>query len=80
MNIVEKSKNNFNMKEIYKLINHLIKEDRLKFNFYNNSSNKLELLQLCYNKVDNTIEFEFRNNMAEYIEEMKNIMNKIEED
>lgn len=79
MNNVEKSKNNFDMKEIYKLINSLIKEDRLKFNFYN-SFNKLELLQLCHNKVDNTIEFEFRNCMAEYLEEMKSIMNKGKED
>ncbi|MBR3696759.1 MAG: hypothetical protein IKM97_00565 [Clostridia bacterium] len=26
--------------------------------------------------MDNTIQFEFRNCMAEYLEEMKNIMNK----
>ena len=79
MNNVEKDKNTFNMKEIHKLINSLIKEDRLKFSFYN-SLDKLELLQLCHNKVDNTIEFEFRNNMAEYLEEIKNIMNKIKQD
>ena len=79
MNNVEKGKNNFDMKEIYKLINRLIKEDRLKFKFYN-SLDKLELLQLCHNKVDNTIEFEFRNRMAEYLEEMKTIMNKMKED
>lgn len=78
MNNVEKGKNNFDMKEIHKLINSLIKEDRLKFRFYNNY-NELELLQLCHNKVDNTIEFEFRNNMAEYLEEIKSIMNKIKE-
>ena len=79
MNNVEKSKNNFDMKEIYKLINGLIEENRLKFSFYNDF-NKLELLQLCHNKVDNTIEFEFRNCMAEYLEEMKNIMSKRKED
>ena len=79
MNNVEKGKNNFDMKEIHKLINNLIKEDRFKFRFYN-SYNELELLQLCHNKVDNTIEFEFRNCMAEYLEEMKNIMNKIKQD
>lgn len=79
MNIVEKSKNNFDMKKIHKLINNLIKEDRFKFRFYN-SYNELELLQLCHNKVENTIEFEFRNNMAEYLEEMKSIMNKMKED
>lgn len=78
MNNVEKGKNNFEMKEIHRLINSLIKEDRLKFRFYNNY-NELELLQLCHNKVDNTIEFEFRNNMSEYLEEMKSIMNKIKE-
>lgn len=79
MNNVEKSKNNFNMKEIHKLINSLIKEDRFKFSFYN-SLDKLELLQICHNKVDDTIEFQFRNRMAEYLEEMKNIMNKRKED
>ena len=51
----------------------------MKFKFYN-SLDKLELLQLCHNKVDNTIEFEFRNRMAEYLEEMKTIMNKMKED
>ena len=79
MNNVEKSKNNFDMKETHKLINSLIKEDRLKFSFYN-SLDKLELLQLCHNKVENIIEFEFRNNMTEYLEDMKSIMNKIKED
>lgn len=79
MNNVGKSKNNLDMNEIHKLINSLIKEDKLKFRFYN-SLDKLELLQLCHNKVDNTIEFEFRNNMAEYLAEMKNIMNKMKED
>ena len=79
MNNVGKSKNNLDMNEIHKLINSLIKEDKLKFRFYN-SLDKLELLQLCHNKVDNTIEFEFRNNMADYLAEMKNIMNKMKED
>lgn len=79
MNNVGKSKNNLDMNEIHKLINSLIKEDKLKFRFYN-SLDKLELLQLCHNKVDNTIEFEFRNNLAEYLAEMKNIMNKMKED
>lgn len=79
MNNVGKSKNNLDMNEIHKLINSLIKEDKLKFRFYN-SLDKLELLQLCHNKVNNTIEFEFRNRMAEYLEEMKNIMNKSKED
>ena len=79
MNNVEKGKNNFDMKEIHKLINRLIKEDRLKFKFYN-SYNEVELLQLCHNKVDNTIEFKFRNRMAEYLEEMKTIMNKRKDD
>ena len=52
MNNVEKGKNNFDMKEIHKLINSLVKEDKLKFSFYNDFK-KLELLQLCHNKVDN---------------------------
>ena len=74
MNIVGKSKNNTDMKETYRTINNLIKEDKLKFSFYN-SYKELELLQLCHNKVNNTIEFEFRDIMAEYLD----IMNKIKE-
>lgn len=74
MNIIKKNKNNYDMKELYKVLNKLIKEDRLKF-YFNNNINKIELIKICHNRVEDTIEFEFRNNIAEYIEEMKQFIN-----
>lgn len=67
------------MKETYKMINGLIKENKIKFSFYNNSQVPLELLQLCHNKIDDTIELQFRNIMAEYMEELKEITSKNKE-
>ena len=64
------------MKRIYKQINKLVKDKKIKFSFYNSSRATLDLLQLCYNKVDNTIEIEFRDVMSEYIEELREIMNR----
>lgn len=64
------------MKKIYKQINKLVKDKKIKFSFYNTSRATLDLLQLCHNKVDNTIEIEFRDVMSEYIEELREIMNK----
>lgn len=67
------NKNNGEMKENYKLINRLIKDKKMKFSFYNDKQIPLELLQLCHNRKDDTIELEFRNIMSEYLEELKNI-------
>ena len=64
------------MKRIYKQINKLVKDKKIKFSFYNSSRTTLDLLQLCYNKVDNTIEIEFRDVMSEYMEELREIMNR----
>lgn len=69
------NKRNNEMKETYKLMNRLIKENKIKFSFYNNNQVPLELLQLCHNKKDDTIELEFRNVMSEYLEELKSIIN-----
>ncbi len=69
------NKRNNEMKETYKLMNRLIKENKIKFGFYNNNQVPLELLQLCHNKTDDTIELEFRNVMSEYLEEIKSIIN-----
>ena len=63
------------MKKIYKQINKLVKDKKIKFSFYNSSRATLDLLQLCHNKVDNTIEIEFRDVMSEYLQEMREIMN-----
>lgn len=64
------------MKKLYKQINKLVKDKKIKFGFYNSSRATLDLLQLCYNKVDNTIEIEFRDVMSEYMEELREIMNR----
>ena len=64
------------MKRIYKQINKLVKDKKIKFSFYNSSRTTLDLLQLCHNKVDNTIEIEFRDVMSEYMEELREIMNR----
>lgn len=81
----KKIKNNediVEMKKIYKLINKLVKDKKIKFSFYNSSQTSLDLLQLCHNKVDNTIEIEFRYVMSEYLQEMREIMSnkKIKDD
>lgn len=64
------------MKKLYKQINKLVKDKKIKFSFYNSNRTTLDLLQLCHNKVDNTIEIEFRDVMSEYIEELRKIMNR----
>lgn len=64
--------NNIEMKELYNLLNRLIREDRIKFDFYNGNKT-LDLLQLIYNAKDDTIELEFRNIYSEYIEEFRRI-------
>ena len=64
------------MKKLYKQINKLVKDKKIKFSFYNSSRKTLDLLQLSYNKVDNTIEIEFRDVMSEYMEELREIMNR----
>ena len=44
------------------LLNRLINDNKITFNFYNNSLLDLDLLQICYNKTNDTIELEFRCN------------------
>ena len=58
------------------LLNRLINDNKITFNFYNNSLLDLDLLQICYNKTNDTIELEFRDVMGEYLEELKKIMKK----
>lgn len=52
----------------------LIKEDKIKFSFYNNSVLKLDLLQIYYNKHNDKIEIEFRDIMGEHLRELKSII------
>ena len=58
------------------LLNRLINDNKITFSFYNNSLLDLDLLQICYNKTNDTIELEFRDIMGEYLEELKEIMDK----
>jgi len=53
----------------------LIKEDKIEFEFYNNFLLKLDLLQIYYNKHEDKIEIEFRDVMEEHLDELKRIMN-----
>lgn len=65
------------IKNEYKIINKMIKENKIKFSFYN-SSFPIELLEFSHNKVDNTIEIKFRDIMTERITELKEILTKFE--
>ena len=58
------------------LLNRLINDNKITFNFYNNSLLDLDLLQICYNKTNDTLELEFRDVMGEYLEELKKFMNR----
>lgn len=73
---MKKIKEEINMKLFGKLLDKLIKDDKINFSFYNNSLLKLELLQICYDKPNNTIELEFRDIMGEHLKELKEFINK----
>lgn len=57
------------------ILETLIKEDKIEFEFYNNFLLKLDLLQIYYNKHEDKIEIEFRDVMEEHLDELKRIMN-----
>ena len=64
--------NNEELKDTYLLVNNLIKDGKIKFDYYN-STYPLELLEVCENKSNNTIELKFRDIFKEYIDEFKSI-------
>lgn len=64
--------NNEELKEIYLLVNDLIRDGKIKFDYYN-SSFPLELLEICENKTNNTVELKFRDIFKEYVDEFKSI-------
>ena len=64
------------MKIFRDLLNRLINDNKITFSFYNNSLLDLDLLQICYNKTNDTIELEFRDVMGEYLKELRKIMDK----
>ena len=65
-----------NMEIFRELLNRLINDNKITFSFYNNSLLDLDLLQICYNKTNDTIELEFRDVMGEYLKELRKIMDK----
>lgn len=69
------NKEEVNIKELHRLLENLINENKIKFRFYN-SFLSLDLLEFIYNEKDNTIEMEFRDIMAEHIEELKELNKK----
>lgn len=73
----KKDEEQIDMKIFRDILNKLINDDRVKF--YNNSLLKLDLLQICYNKTNNTLELEFRDVMGEHLEELKEIMENKQE-
>ena len=72
----KKNEEEINMEIFRDLLNRLINDNKITFSFYNNSLLDLGLLQICYNKINDTIELEFRDIMGEYLEELKEIMDK----
>lgn len=66
------------MKHIHDILNTLIKENKIKFCFYD-CSLPLELLQLCHNTTNDTLELSFRNVVQERINEFKEINEKMQE-
>lgn len=63
-----------NKKEISALLNKLVLENEIKFNFYNNDSTELEILQVCYNKKLDIIELQFRDVIGDRIQELKEFL------
>ena len=53
------------MKLYLSTLERLIKEEKIKFSFYNNYLLNLDLLQIYYNKHNDKIELEFRDVILE---------------
>ena len=64
--------------EIYKILNSLIKDNKIKFKFNDNNLVTLDPISVIKNNTNNTIEIEFRNVVKEHLEELKSILNKKE--
>ena len=71
-----KNEEEINMEIFRDLLNRLINDNKITFSFYNNSLLDLDLLQICYNKTNDTIELEFRDVMGEYLKELRKIIKK----
>jgi hypothetical protein len=67
----KKNEEEINMEIFRNLLNRLINDNKITFSFYDNSLPDLDLLQICYNKTNGTIELEFRDVMGEYLQELR---------
>lgn len=74
MNNNQQSK--LNKKDLSSLLSRLVLENKIKFNFYNNDSMQLEILQICYNEKLDIIELQFRDIIGDRIQELKEVLNK----
>ena len=72
----EKNKEEINMNIFREVLNKLIKDEKIKFSFYNNSLLDLELLQVCYDESKNALELEFRDVMGEHLKELRDILDR----
>ena len=54
--------------EIYKILNALIKDNKIKFKFNDNNLVTLDPISVIKNNTNNTIEIEFRNVVKEHLE------------
>lgn len=72
----KKNEEEINMEIIRDLLNKLINDSKITFSFYNNSLLDLDLIQICYNEANDTIELEFRDVMGEHLKELKKIIDK----
>lgn len=72
----KKDKEQVDMKIFRDALNKLVNDDKITFGFYNNLLLKLDLLQICYNKTNNTLELEFRDMTGEHLKELRKIMDK----
>ena len=74
--VKEKNKEEINMNIFIEVLNKLIKDEKIKFSFYNNSLLDLELLQVCYDESKNALELEFRDVMGEHLKELRDILDR----
>ena len=68
----KKKASNKELREVYLLINDLIKDGKIQFKYYD-STFTLELLDICENKVNNTVDIRFRDVFKEYVDTFKSI-------
>ena len=52
MIINKNNEENIERKKIYNLINKLIKDNKIKFSFYESNQPTLDLVQICHSEVD----------------------------